>query len=72
MVKYNKQWYDKQMENPEFRSKRVDNTRQYRKKVKREAYEKAIVFIGEIYNADMTVEEAVDKVMTKYKIIERK
>ena len=72
MTKYNKQWYDKQMENPEFRSKRVDNTRQYRKKMKRETYETAIAFIGEIYNADMTVEEAVDKVMAKYKIIERK
>jgi len=73
MVKYNKKWYDKQMENPEFRSKRVDNTRQYRKKVKRETYEKAIGLIANLWaRDDMSMNQIVDEVMAKYKIIERK
>lgn len=72
-MSYNKKWYDKNMENPEFRSKRVEKNRKYRTKAKRETCEKAIAFIGDISRQIPVIgwEKAIDEVMAKYKIIER-
>lgn len=69
---YNKAWYDKAMQNPEFRAKRVKESTRYRQGKMRERYAEALQLIGTLYNADIPMEEAVDKLMEKYKVNERK
>lgn len=70
--KYNKKWYDRRMKDPKFRAKRVAQTQAYQMRKKREVVAEAIVFIGDIYNAGMDVDKAVDLVMAEYRISKRK
>lgn len=70
---YNKKWYKEHMKDAEFRAKRTEHTRQYKLRMKRETYERAIGLIANLWaREDMSMNQIVDEVMAKYKIIERK
>lgn len=69
---YQKEYYKRMMESPEFRKKRVEQTAKYKQKKKREEYEKAIEFFRDMLAGGEPASLLVDRVMARYKITERK
>lgn len=68
---YNKKWYDAHMQDPEFRAKRVAQTKEYKLGKKREVYERLLDDIIEWGRATTDKGEVVDKIIAKYKVNER-